>query len=104
MITVISIVLFMTTVISIVQLFFQVLSGGVKVSESSVEALKEELTSVQQLFSSLDNTRARIAELHSRSLELLEQYGTADQGHNLSHLTSRINMAWTKLNDKSVFG
>uniref|UniRef100_A0A1I8AEX5 KASH domain-containing protein n=1 Tax=Steinernema glaseri TaxID=37863 RepID=A0A1I8AEX5_9BILA len=76
-----------------------VLNSGARASELSEQALKAELERVESWVEQLEGMRAKMTELNKISNELLDEY-RKDEGHNLSHHTSKINMQWTKFNDK----
>lgn len=47
----------------------------------------------------LEPMKQKMNEINQRSNEMLEAFHR-DDGHNLSHLTSKLNTLWTKFNDK----
>ncbi|KAK0429407.1 hypothetical protein QR680_011365 [Steinernema hermaphroditum] len=75
-----------------------VLNSGARASELSEGALKSELERVESWVEQLEGMRAKMSDLNKVSNELLDEY-RKDEGHNLSHQTSKINMQWTKFND-----
>ncbi|TKR92162.1 hypothetical protein L596_006870 [Steinernema carpocapsae] len=75
-----------------------VLSSGARASELSEQALKTELERVESWVEQLEGMRTKMTDLNKTSNELLDEY-RKDEGHNLSHQTSKINMQWTKFND-----
>ncbi|KHN71388.1 Dystrophin-1, partial [Toxocara canis] len=77
----------------------QRLSEGGKVSELTEEALRAELKEVEQISDSIDEMKSKMTELNTRSNALLDEF-RADEGHNLSHSTSKMNTLWSKFNDK----
>lgn len=62
-------------------------------------ALADELKIVACLLKDATQVwRERLARFNSKTNALLDVY-RYDDGHNLSHLTSKLNTQWTKLND-----
>lgn len=78
------------------------MDAGGKASELNEEGLRSELEELKEMDQSFNEMKEKIAEMNSRSNTLLDTY-RFDEGHNLSHATSRINNLWSKFNDKLVF-
>ncbi|VDD91132.1 unnamed protein product [Enterobius vermicularis] len=76
----------------------QKLDAGGKASELNEEGLRSELEELKEMDQSFNEMKEKIAEMNSRSNTLLDTY-RFDEGHNLSHATSRINNLWSKFND-----
>ncbi|VDK43703.1 unnamed protein product [Anisakis simplex] len=76
----------------------QLLSDGGKVTELTEDALRSELKDVEQISEGIEEMRNKMTELNARSNALLDEF-RADEGHNLSHSTSKMNTLWSKFND-----
>lgn len=74
------------------------LNEGSKVTESKEETLRAELKEVIEMTEKVSEVKAKMAELNARSNALLDEF-RADEGHNLSHITSKMNTLWSKFND-----
>lgn len=77
---------------------FRILDGS-KIDAANEQTLRTELKEVQQVTEAVDEMKAKMDDLNKKSNYLLDKY-RADEGHNLSHATSKLNTLWTKFNDK----
>ena len=75
------------------------LASGGRVMELSDPELAEQLQLCDQLGAELDIWKEKLQEMNRLSNQLLDIY-RRDDGHNLSHLSSKLNTQWTKFNDQ----
>uniref|UniRef100_A0A915DTQ2 Dystrophin n=1 Tax=Ditylenchus dipsaci TaxID=166011 RepID=A0A915DTQ2_9BILA len=75
----------------------KVTRGG-KVNELNDSALKDQLQLITYLHDQAEVWKEEMKSFNDRSNELLDVY-RRDDGHNLSHLASKLNTQWTKFND-----
>ncbi|KAI1731518.1 EF hand domain-containing protein [Ditylenchus destructor] len=75
----------------------KVTSGG-RVNELNDTALEEQLQLVATLDDESKEWKDKMKHFNDRSNEMLDGY-RRDDGHNLSHLASKLNTQWTKFND-----
>jgi hypothetical protein len=61
--------------------------------------LAEQLELCEALANELDAWKEKLKEMNRVSNELLDIH-RRDDGHNLSHLSSKLNTQWTKFNDQ----
>lgn len=52
----------------------------------------------EKLFKQLDFWKGKMKQFNEKSNELLDVF-RRDDGHNLSHYSSKLNTQWTKFND-----
>ncbi|KAL7074907.1 hypothetical protein ACQ4LE_005861, partial [Meloidogyne hapla] len=76
----------------------KLISGGRVIGLSDNE-LSEQLDLCNQLTADSDQWEEKLREMNRISNHLLEIY-RRDDGHNLSHLNSKLNTQWTKFNDQ----
>lgn len=79
-------------------MFCRIIEGS-KVDAANEETLRQELKEIQEVAGTIDEMKAKMDELNKRGNALLDRY-RADEGHNLSHATSKLNTLWSKFNDK----
>lgn len=60
--------------------------------------INEEILVGEKLFKQLDYWKDNMKQFNEKSNELLDIY-RRDDGHNLSHYSSKLNTQWTKFND-----
>ena len=70
--------------------------GNVK--ELSDSALREQIDTVRELSSKIGPWKEEVERFNSRSNQLLDEH-RRDDGHNVSHMASRLNTQWTKFNE-----
>lgn len=75
------------------------LNEGISVNAATENALVTEITSLEEMVNKVDEMREKMAELNNRSDALLDEF-RVDEGHNLSHITSKMNTLWSRFNDK----
>uniref|UniRef100_A0A914HK11 Dystrophin n=1 Tax=Globodera rostochiensis TaxID=31243 RepID=A0A914HK11_GLORO len=75
------------------------LSVGLRVAELSDSDLIEQLELCDKLVDELNNWKSKLQELNRVSNQLLDTH-RRDNGHNLSHQSSKLNTQWTKFNDQ----
>uniref|UniRef100_A0A183C715 Calponin-homology (CH) domain-containing protein n=1 Tax=Globodera pallida TaxID=36090 RepID=A0A183C715_GLOPA len=75
------------------------LSVGLRIAELSDSDLIEQLELCDQLVDELNNWKSKLQELNRVSNQLLDTH-RRDNGHNLSHQSSKLNTQWTKFNDQ----
>lgn len=76
----------------------RLMSGG-RIVELPDPELEEQVEMCNQLASELDVWKEKLSEMNRVSNQLLDVY-RRDDGHNLSHLSSKLNTQWTKFNDQ----
>ncbi|KAK6013234.1 spectrin repeat-containing domain protein, partial [Ostertagia ostertagi] len=69
--------------------------------ETTDEAVTEELKAIEGIIAELDEKKAAIKEVNAKGNAMLDTY-TRDEAHTLSHELSKLNMRWSKFNDKSL--
>ncbi|KAI6226090.1 Discontinuous actin hexagon [Aphelenchoides besseyi] len=74
------------------------LVSGERLNEMDEPRLQLEHRAINGLVDGLEQTKQQIAALNGQSNHLLDLY-SRDDGHTLSHVTSKINTQWTKFND-----
>lgn len=67
-------------------------------NELNDTALEEQLQLVATLDEESKDWKDKMKHFNDRSNEMLDGY-RRDDGHNLSHLASKLNTQWTKFND-----
>lgn len=72
---------------------------GSKVDGADLQTLKQKLTELHGIAEEAGEMKFKMDELNKRSNTLLDNY-RADEGHNLSHIISKLNALWSKFNDK----
>ncbi|CAK5089037.1 unnamed protein product [Meloidogyne enterolobii] len=75
------------------------LTSGGRVIGLSDDELSEQLDLINQLTAESDQWEEKLREMNRISNQLLEIY-RRDDGHNLSHLNSKLNTQWAKFNDQ----
>ncbi|VDN40550.1 unnamed protein product, partial [Gongylonema pulchrum] len=73
-------------------------TSGSKIDAANEETLKQELKEIHEVAGTIDEMKLKMDELNKRGNALLDRY-RADEGHNLSHATSKLNTLWSKFND-----
>ncbi|ETN71113.1 hypothetical protein NECAME_14331 [Necator americanus] len=73
--------------------------GQRRTEESSDVVMREELTSIENLISELEQKKEAIKDVNAKGNAMLDTY-TRDEAHSLSHEMSKLNMRWSKFNDK----
>uniref|UniRef100_A0A0N4ZFM9 Dystrophin n=1 Tax=Parastrongyloides trichosuri TaxID=131310 RepID=A0A0N4ZFM9_PARTI len=74
------------------------LNNSGNVNELSDIALKEQLQAVDMIMEQLKEYKYKMKKVNKMSDDLLDNY-KIDDGHNLSHITSKLNTKWSKFND-----
>uniref|UniRef100_A0A913HW11 Calponin-homology (CH) domain-containing protein n=1 Tax=Strongyloides stercoralis TaxID=6248 RepID=A0A913HW11_STRER len=74
------------------------LNNSSNVNELSDIALKEQLRAVNMLMDQLKEYKQKMKKVNKMSDDLLDNY-KIDDGHNLSHIISKLNTKWNKFND-----
>uniref|UniRef100_A0A0N5BAQ1 Dystrophin n=1 Tax=Strongyloides papillosus TaxID=174720 RepID=A0A0N5BAQ1_STREA len=74
------------------------LNNSPNVNELSDIALKEQLQAVDMVIDQLSEYKNKMKRVNKMSDELLDSY-KIDDGHNLSHIISKLNTKWSKFND-----
>ncbi|KAK6730498.1 hypothetical protein RB195_007138 [Necator americanus] len=72
--------------------------GQRRTEESSDVVMREELTSIENLISELEQKKEAIKDVNAKGNAMLDTY-TRDEAHSLSHEMSKLNMRWSKFND-----
>ncbi|KAL3082936.1 hypothetical protein niasHS_010738 [Heterodera schachtii] len=72
---------------------------GLRVVELSDGELTEQLELCEQLVDELNSWKSKLQELNRISNQQLDTH-RRDNGHNLSHQSSKLNAQWTKFNDQ----
>uniref|UniRef100_A0A915LN16 Dystrophin n=1 Tax=Meloidogyne javanica TaxID=6303 RepID=A0A915LN16_MELJA len=75
------------------------LTSGGRIIGLSDDELSEQLDLINQLTAESDQWEEKLREMNRISNQLLEIY-RRDDGHNLSHLNSKLNTQWAKFNDQ----
>ncbi|CEF68324.1 Discontinuous actin hexagon [Strongyloides ratti] len=74
------------------------LNNSPNVNELSDIALKEQLRAVDITIDQLKEYKQKMKKVNKMSDDLLDNY-KIDDGHNLSHIISKLNTKWNKFND-----
>ncbi|EPB66010.1 hypothetical protein ANCCEY_14904 [Ancylostoma ceylanicum] len=73
--------------------------GSKRTEETSDAVMREELTAIENLIGELDQKKEAIKDVNAKGNSMLDTY-TRDEAHSLSHELSKLNMRWSKFNDK----
>ncbi|RCN42754.1 hypothetical protein ANCCAN_11237 [Ancylostoma caninum] len=73
--------------------------GSKRTEETSDAVMREELAAIENLIGELEQKKEAIKDVNAKGNNMLDTY-TRDEAHNLSHELSKLNMRWSRFNDK----
>ncbi|RCN39232.1 hypothetical protein ANCCAN_14858 [Ancylostoma caninum] len=73
--------------------------GSKRTEETSDAVMREELAAIENLIGELEQKKEAIKDVNAKGNNMLDTY-TRDEAHSLSHELSKLNMRWSRFNDK----